>query len=94
MIDSSMILPDNIAEIKITLQDGYFDLRGLALYSTLAVPTLRDYIRSGRLPAYKVKGKVLIKKSEFDKWIEGYRMDKKRNLNAIVNDVVKSMKMN
>jgi len=89
-----MILPDNITGITVTLQDGYFDLKGLAAYSTLAVPTLRDHIRSGKLPCFKVKGKILIKKSEFDKWIEDYRMDKKRDLNAIVNDVVKSIKMN
>jgi excisionase family DNA binding protein len=89
-----MILPDNITGFIVSLQDGYFDLKGLAAYSTLAVPTLRDYIRSGKLPAYKVKGKVLVKKSEFDKWLENYRMDKKKNINSIVDGVIKSMKMN
>ena len=87
-----MILPDNIAEITITLQDGYFDLKGLAAYSTLAVPTLRDYIRSGKLPAYKVKGKVLVKKSEFEKWMDRHRMDKKKDINGIVDEVVGSLK--
>ena len=87
-----MILPDNIAEITITLQDGYFDLKGLAGYSTLAVPTLRDYIRSGKLPAYKVKGKVLVKKSEFEKWMDNHRMDKKKDINGIVDEVVGSLK--
>ena len=87
-----MILPDNIAEITISLQDGYFDLRGLAAYSTLGVSTLRDYIRMGKLPAYKVKGKVLIKKSEFEKWMDNHRMDKKKDINGIVDEVVGSLK--
>ena len=87
-----MILPDNIAEITISLQDGYFDLKGLAAYSTLGVSTLRDYIRSGKLPAYKVKGKVLVKKSEFEKWMDKHRMDKKRDINGIVNEIVGSLK--
>ncbi len=87
-----MILPDNIAEITISLQDGYFDLKGLAGYSTLGVSTLRDYIRSGKLPAYKVKGKVLVKKSEFEKWMDRHRMDKKKDINGIVDEVVGSLK--
>ena len=87
-----MILPDNIAEITVTLQDGYFDLKGLAVYSTLGVSTLRDYIRSGKLPAFKVKGKVLIRKSQFDSWIEDYRMNKKGDINRIADEVVGSLK--
>ena len=89
-----MILPDNISEITISLGDGYFDLKGLAAYSTLGVSTLRDYIREGKLPAYKVKGKVLVRKSQFDSWIEDYRMKKKKDINAIADEVVKSLKCN
>ncbi len=87
-----MILPDSIAEITVNLQEGYFDLKGLAVYSTLGVSTLRDYIRTDKLPAFKIKGKVLVKKSEFDMWLEDYRMKKKRDINQIADDVVKSIK--
>ena len=88
-----MIIPDNIAEYNIALKDQYFDLKGLSAYSSLAVPTLRDYIREGKLSAFKVKGKILIKKSEFDKWIEGCRLRKKQQVKDAVNDVMVSLKM-
>ena len=87
-----MILPDNIAEITVTLQDGYFDLKGLAAYCTLGVSTLRDYINKGRLPAYKIKGKILVKKSEFDLWIEKHRLNRKQDPKKIANEVMKSLK--
>ena len=87
-----MIIPDNIAEHVIILKDQYFDLKGLATYSALKVPTLRDYIKSGSLPCFKVKGKILIKQSEFDAWLEGYRINKKQELNNIVDGVLNSLK--
>ncbi len=86
-----MILPDNIAEITVTLQDGYFDLRGLNAYSTLGVSTLRSYINKGKLPAYKIKGKILVKKSEFDTWlIKNHRI--KKDLGSIADQVIESLK--
>ena len=89
-----MEIPDNIIETAISLKDGYFDLPGLAKYCSLKVPTLRDHIRSGDLPAFKVKGKILIKKSEFDTWLEGYRVNRKQDLNNVVDDVMASLKSN
>ena len=76
-----MILPDKI-------KDQYFDLRGLSVYAALGVGTLRDHIKSGDLPAFKVKGKILVKRSEFDTWIEGYRLNMKQDLKNLVNDVI------
>ena len=87
-----MIIPDNIIEPAISLKDQYFDLRGLEAYSALKVPTLRDYIKSGDLPCFKVKGKILIRKSEFDSWLEGYRVNRKQDINNIVDDVLNSLK--
>lgn len=89
-----MILPDNIAETGITLRDQYFDLRGLSVYSALGVSTLRDYIRAGKLPAFKVKGKVLIRKSEFDRWMEAQRINKKADIAKIANEALNSLNRN
>ncbi len=86
-----MIIPDNIIEPAISLKDGYFDLKGLEVYSALKVPTLRDYIKSGDLPCFKLKGKILIRKSEFDTWLEGYRLNKKQDLNHLVDSVIGDM---
>ena len=87
-----MILPDNIIEPAISLKDQYFDLKGLEAYSALKVPTLRDHIKSGDLPCFKVKGKILIRKSEFDAWLEGYRINRKQDIKNIVDDVLNSLK--
>ncbi len=87
-----MILPDNIIEPAISLKDQYFDLKGLAVYSALAVPTLRDHIRHGGLPCFKVGGKILVKMSEFNAWLEDYRFNKRRDLNNIVDGVIDTLK--
>lgn len=85
-----MILPDDIAEPAVSFKDQFFDLRGLSAYSALGVGTLRDHIKSGELLAYKVKGKILIKKSHFDIWIEGFRIE--QSLGNIVDEVMDSLK--
>ena len=89
-----MIIPDGIAETAITLKDQLFDLRGLSAYSALAVPTLRDYLRNGRnpIPYFKIKGKILIRKSEFDEWLETFRVNRKQDIQAVVDEVMASFK--
>jgi hypothetical protein len=73
-------------------QEKYLDLRGLAEYSSLAVPTLRDYMRGlNPIPHFKLKGKVLVKQSEFDRWLEAFRVDASK-LEKVVDDVLKSLK--
>jgi len=89
-----LILPDDIAETKVILKDQYFDLKGLSAYSDLAVPTLRDYIQGDALPCFKVKGKILVRKSEFDLWIERFRMNKNKDIESIVNEALESIKNN
>lgn len=87
-----MILPDNIiAGPAISLKDQYFDLKGLSAYSAFGVATLRDYIRSDALPCFKVKGKILIKRSEFDRWLERYRINKNQDLNYLVDGVMSDL---
>ncbi len=72
-----MIIPDDIAALA--LNEQYFDLRGLSVYSSMGISTLRYHIRENDLPAFKIPGKkdrtgkVLVKRSEFDGWIERFR---------------------
>lgn len=72
--------------------DRLLDLKRLSRYSSLGVPTLRDYIRSDGLPCFKIKGKILIKLSEFDTWIEQYRINQSQDLNSIVDGVMDTLK--
>jgi hypothetical protein len=72
--------------------DRFFDLKGLSGYASLAVPTLRDHLRApGGLPHFKVKGKILVKKSEFDSWLEA-KFRARNDLDVIVDGVLESLK--
>ena len=72
--------------------DRLLDLKSLSRHSCLGIPTLRDYLRSGGLPHFKLKGKILIRLSEFDSWLESFRVDTKSDINNLVDDVLKSLK--
>jgi excisionase family DNA binding protein len=71
--------------------DQYLDLRNLSAYCSLGVPTLRDYLRSGGLPHFKLKGKILVKKSEFDRWLESFRIKTDQEFNGIIDSVLESL---
>ena len=72
--------------------DRLLDLKGLSEHSSLGVPTLRDYLRSGGLPYFKLKGKILIRLSEFDQWLESFRVDSKQELNNLVDAVLTDLR--
>jgi hypothetical protein len=77
---------------NLSVTDRLLDLKKLAEHSSLGVPTLRDYLRSGGLPYFKLKGKILVRLSEFDQWLESFRVDTKRELNNLVDDVLADLK--
>ncbi len=53
------------------LEPGYFDLQALAAYSSCSVRWLRDRLvdRLRPLPHYRIEGKILVKREEFDHWL-------------------------
>ena len=65
----------------------YFDLKSLSEYSSLAIPTLRDYLKIG-LPHFRLKGKILVRRSDFDTWIEHYRVDANSELTNVVDEIL------
>jgi hypothetical protein len=71
--------------------DQYFDLKGLSQYASLGVGTLRDYLSAGDLPHFRLKGKILVRRSEFDQWLEGFRVEKK-DIRAIAGSILKKLK--
>ena len=71
------------------IEDKYFDLRCLSDYSSLSIPCLRDHIKEDLLPAYKVKGKILIKRSEFDAWIKGFKV---KDMNQVADEILEGLK--
>ncbi|HEV2419981.1 MAG TPA: helix-turn-helix domain-containing protein [Terriglobia bacterium] len=64
----------------------------LSFYANLCERTLRSWIHSPRdpLPAVKVRGKVLVRKSDFDRYLERHRIHPLVALDVerIVNDVL------
>ena len=85
-----MEIPSDILTTTLALTDNYFDLQGLEAYSSFKVSTLRDYIKRDGLPAFKARGKVLVKRSEFDAWMEGHRMEG-MDAKSIARDVVSKL---
>jgi hypothetical protein len=73
--------------------DGYLTLKGLADYSGLSVRTLRGYIahKARPLAHYRLIGKILVKRSEFDAWMQQYRREVPCQIDAIVDDVLKGL---
>ena len=67
---------DAIHEIHVTMNlDPYLDLRALVTYSGLSKRTLQGWLHHHDLPLphYDVGGKVLVRQSEFDRWMQHLR---------------------
>jgi len=55
---------------------GLLGLRELAVYCGLSRNTLRKFIDADpatALPCYRVGGKILVRKDDFDAWLEAFR---------------------
>jgi excisionase family DNA binding protein len=70
--------------------DPFLSLRALATYCGLSVRKLRDYLDDPLhpLPHYRVGGKILVRRSEFDAWISRYRQVGALDVNQIVGEVL------
>ncbi len=57
--------------------DRYFSLKALSDYSGLSVRTLRKAFKDPLhpLPHYRLRGKILVRKSEFDRWMQQFHRE-------------------
>jgi hypothetical protein len=71
----------------VRVEDAYLPLKALASYSGLSIRTLRGYLSSAAapLPHYRIGGRVLVKRSEFDAWATRFRVV---TVTATVDDMV------
>jgi len=71
----------------------WLGLRELTKYADISEGTLRSWIYApvDPLPASKVSGKLLVRKSDFDAYLQRYRIRplEELNVDAIVRDVLK-----
>jgi hypothetical protein len=58
-----------------TWWDPYLSIRALASYSSLSGRLLRGFLTATDhpLPHFRVRGRVLVKRSDFDAWIQVFR---------------------
>jgi|SRR6516165_7406446 hypothetical protein len=85
------ILANQVA-VSIPL-DPYLSLRALASYSGLSIRRLRDLLDdlSHPLPCYRIGGKILVRRSEYDAWAASYRQVGQPDVDRIVSDVLRTL---
>ena len=74
-----------------SVQPSFLDLKTLAAYSSCSVRWLRDRLvdQAHPLPHYRVGGKLLVKRDEFDPWMSGHHVAQSSDqLSHIVEHVI------
>jgi excisionase family DNA binding protein len=78
---------------KLTIDRGWFSLHELTEYASVSERTLREWLHrsTDALPAVRVDGKILVRKSQFDEWLERHRIqpDAPVDVEGIVNGLLK-----
>jgi hypothetical protein len=73
--------------------DAYLSLKELSRYAGFSVRRLRDFLGDpvATLPSYRIGGKVLVKRSEYDAWAQRFRRVSSATLDAVVAELVKDI---
>jgi lambda repressor-like predicted transcriptional regulator len=86
------VLADRV--IVSTTLDPFLSLKALASYSGLSVRTLRTLLTAPAhpLPCYRIGGKLLVRRSEYDAWATRYRRVGRPDVAQVVDDVLRSLR--
>jgi excisionase family DNA binding protein len=78
-----------VETLDVITDDAYLSLAALSKYAGLSVRTLRDHIDSleNPLPVYRVGRKLLVKRSDYDRWAANFRTEGKPSLVAQVRAI-------
>lgn len=73
--------------------DPFLSLKALAAYSGLSVRTLRTLLTAPThpLPHYRIGGKLLVRRSEYDAWAARYRQVGRPDVARVVADVLRRL---
>jgi excisionase family DNA binding protein len=76
------------------LDDQYFPLTELSTYAGLSVRTLRGYLQDpvGPLPHYRVGGRILVRRSDYDAWVRRFRSNVAAVADQILNEVLHAVR--
>jgi len=74
--------------------DPFLTLKALSTYSGISVRKLRDHLDDPGhpLPHYRVGGKILVRRSDFDTWAAHYRRVGNEDVDRIVRETLRSLK--
>lgn len=96
--ETDRLIEKILAKVEGLARDEYLSLSQLAEYSKLSVRSLRRLINEDDLPHFRVKGaggntgKVLVKRSIFDRWMHDKWLHDGSGLDAIVNRTMASIR--
>ena len=73
-----------------SVQPTFLDLKTLAAYSSCSVRWLRDRLvdRAHPMPHYRIGGKLLVKREDFDNWMEAQRVVQPSDRLSLIVDSV------
>jgi predicted DNA-binding transcriptional regulator AlpA len=73
-----------------TMLDPFLTLKALVAYSGIGLRKLYEYLADPAhpLPHYRVGGKIVVRRSEFDAWMTAYRRVAGADVGAIVTGVL------
>jgi excisionase family DNA binding protein len=79
-----------VPRYELVISNRFLSLTALAGYSGLSVRKLRAYLKNPLrpLPHYRVGGKILVRRSEFDAWIAAYRQGGDADVERIAGEVL------
>ena len=86
------ILADRVI-VSMTL-DPFLSLRALASYACVSVRKLREHLDDPThpLPHYRIGGKIVVRRSEFDAWMAAYRQVGQADVGGIVDSVMRDLR--
>jgi hypothetical protein len=72
-----------------TPDDGYMDLKTLAAYSAMSIRSLRRHLEdvSHPLPCYRIGGKIVVRQSQFDQWVQQFESRGRPSLALAVKEL-------
>ena len=85
---------ESVDAIAVTVPfDPYLSLRALSSYAGLSTRTLRAYLTDNvhPLPCYRVGGRVLIRRSEFDQWVRRFRSRGRGEIDQAVDEILRDL---
>lgn len=86
------ILADRV--VVSTALDPFLSLRALASYACVSIRKLREHLDDPThpLPHYRIGGKIVVRRSEFDAWIAAYRRVGQADVGGIVDSVMRDLR--